>query len=61
MKCKYCSSEIEFVILKQIEEQFYKYFPDINQLEDFHGDGSVIASEYYCPVCGGVASPQRQK
>jgi hypothetical protein len=51
MICKLCRAHIEYYIVRQIEEHYYKYYPETNQLEDFHGDESLVESEYTCPAC----------
>lgn len=46
-----CSKYKEFyeiVGLKQIEERYYKVFVGIDQIQDFHGDNSVLEQKYFC-------------
>lgn len=49
--CCKCKLKLEYIVLRQVEEVFYKYDIVTNQLSDYHGDGSVITSDYKCPFC----------
>lgn len=41
----------EIVGIVQEETHYYSFDINTNQLEDFHGDGSVESQEFFCVHC----------
>lgn len=52
--CSKCKEAPEIVGLKQIEERYYKVFINTDQIEDFHGDDTVLEQKYFCLKCNEV-------
>lgn len=52
--CSKCKEFYEIVGLKQLEERYYKVFVDTDQIQDFHGDGTVLEQKYFCLKCNEV-------
>jgi len=49
--CPACNMAPDHIEIKRIEKCYYKYFPDINQWEDYHGSGSVLEQISRCSEC----------
>lgn len=49
--CIYCKKISETVGVVQAETHYYFLNINTNQLEDFHGDGSVESQEIFCVHC----------
>ncbi len=54
IRCLACQQQSEYVVMRQIEEHFYKYDLATNDLKDFHGAESVLHTEYRCQFCGVI-------
>ena len=49
--CPYCKKISEIVGIIQKEINYYSFNLRTNQMEDFHGDGSVESQKLFCLNC----------
>jgi|GEM_PF-2678394 len=49
--CPNCKNESESVGIVQKETNYYSFDLNTDQWDDFHGDGSVESTEYFCLNC----------
>ena len=49
--CSACGATSDFCIIKQVQEHFYKYYFAMEQLEECHGDESLLTQKCLSQNC----------
>lgn len=49
--CRHCKNTSDVIGVVQTEVNYYSLNLETNQLDDFHGDGTVELQKFFCLAC----------